>query len=101
MTKYEFLNKLNTLAGSNQVSIVWVPGHLSIHGDVRADELSGIRGVLKTLGTEPLSPIAESVFKQYSKEWAASKSDERSGTTQKMAQKPNLLDKSKEKFLPT
>ena len=50
ITKYEFLNKLNTLAGSNQVSIVWVPGHLSIHGDVRADELSGIRGVLKTRG---------------------------------------------------
>ena len=50
MTKYEFLIKLNTLAGSNQVSIVWVPGHLSIHGDVRADELSGIRGVLKTRG---------------------------------------------------
>ena len=50
MTKYEFLNKLNTLAGSNQVSIVWVPGYLSIHGDVRADELSGIRGVLKTRG---------------------------------------------------
>ena len=56
---------------------------------------------LRLGGPEPLSPIAESVFKQYLKEWAASKSDERSGTTQEMAQKPNLLDESKEKFLPT
>ena len=43
------------------MSIIWVPGHLSIHGNEHADELAGIVGVLKTLGPEPPPPIAESV----------------------------------------
>ena len=83
ITKYNFLNQLNTLAGSNQVSIIWVPGHLCIHGNERAYELAGIVGVLKTLSPEPPPPIAESVFKRFKKEWAAFKPEERSGTKTK------------------
>ena len=77
ITKYECLNQLNTLAGSNQVSIIWVPGHSGIHGNERADELAGIGGLLETMGPEPSPPIAESAFKRYTKEWAASKSEEK------------------------
>ena len=68
------------------MSIIWVPGHLCIHGNERA---------------ELPPPIAESVFKRYTKERAASKPEERSGITQRMARKTILFDKSKEKFLPT
>ena len=65
------------------MSIIWVPGHLSIHGNEHADKLAGIVGVLKTLGPEPTPRIAESVFKRYTKERAASKPEERSGTKTK------------------
>ena len=55
------------------MSIIWVPGHLCIHGNERADVLAGIIGVLKTLSPERPPPIADSVFKRYTKEWAAFK----------------------------
>ena len=58
--KYQCLNQLNTLAGSNQVSIMWVPGHSGIHGNKRADELAGIGGALAPLGPEPPPPVAAS-----------------------------------------
>ena len=45
--------------------------------DKSENELAGIGGLLKSLGPEPSPPIAESVFKWYTKEWAASKSEEK------------------------
>ena len=38
ITKHELLNQLYTLAGSNQVSIIWVPEHSGFHGNEGADE---------------------------------------------------------------
>ena len=43
--------------------------------DTSENELAGIGGLLKSLGPEPSPPIAESVFKRYTKEWAASKQE--------------------------
>ena len=50
ITKHECLNQLNTVAGSNQVSTIWVPGHSGIHGNERPDELAGIEGRLENRG---------------------------------------------------
>ena len=52
------LNQLNTLAGSNQVSIIWVMGDSSIHQNKRADEIAGNGGVLEIRGLEPPAHIA-------------------------------------------
>ena len=71
VTKSNCIQALNHLALNNRVSLVWVPSHSGIAGNERADELANIGAALETYGPDPAPPIALSVIKAATKEWAS------------------------------
>ena len=75
--KHECVQKLNHLARSNQVSLIWVPSHSGIDGNEKADELANFGSALEVEGPDPCPPITRSVISQITKEWAQIQSHEK------------------------
>ena len=50
------INRINSIAQSNQLALIWFPGHSGIHGNEKAYEMAYIGAVLKTVGPDPAPP---------------------------------------------
>ena len=69
-TKLSCLRLINTIAESNQLSLLWVPSHSGVQGNERADELANVGAALETLGPDPVPPISHSHIKSKIREWS-------------------------------
>lgn len=54
----ECKNSLNKLSATNEVSLIWVPGHTGISGNEKADELARTGSKRPLTGPEPFLPLA-------------------------------------------
>jgi len=54
---------------SNQISLVWVPGHSGVEGNERVDELAKVGSETLTEGLEPRLPIPQSICAKAMKDW--------------------------------
>ena len=70
-TKLSCINQINSVAQSNQLALIWVPGHSGIHGNKKADEMANIGAALETMGPDPAPPISLSYIKAKIREWSA------------------------------
>ena len=57
---------LSKLAQTNDVMIMWVPGHTGIQGNEEADLLANTGSAQEFYGAEPALPIAKSEYKRLS-----------------------------------
>ena len=61
--------KLKELAMSNQVTLLWVPGHSKIVGNEKADELAKKGSETKLFGPEPFCSLSINICKLEKKNW--------------------------------
>lgn len=66
---WDCLNKLLNLAQENEVTIMWVPGHMGIEGNERADELARNAANSPLLGPEPFCGVPKCSVKRALKVW--------------------------------
>ena len=64
----ESWDKLNYIASTNRVDLIWVPGHSKIEGNEKADELAKKAALNKTIGPEPILAVPYSKVKRFIKE---------------------------------
>ena len=69
-TKLSCINQVNSVAQSNQLALIWVPGHPGIHGNKKADEMANIGAALETMGPDPAPPISLRYIKGKICEWS-------------------------------
>jgi ribonuclease HI len=60
---------LNLRGLSNQIKLIWVPGHSNVEGNERADELARLGSTSKECGPEPFVPIPQSLCNLALKDW--------------------------------
>ena len=65
----EFRDALQSLLLTNQVTLIWVPGHCGINGNETADNLARIGSNSTYIGAEPLIKVSSSVFKHFIEHW--------------------------------
>jgi ribonuclease HI len=65
----ECLDALSELAGLNEVTLVWVPGHCGILGNEEADKLARQASAKPLLGPEPALGIARCLTREAIKNW--------------------------------
>jgi hypothetical protein len=65
----ECLDDLSELAGLNEVTFVWVPGHCSIFGNEEANKLARQASAKPLLGPEPALGIARCLTREAIKNW--------------------------------
>lgn len=61
---------LNNLASDNKVVLRWVPGHIGITGNEKADELARKGAESQCQAVEPYLPLPRSFFKNALHSWA-------------------------------
>jgi hypothetical protein len=67
---FQCWSALQNLSQSNVVELVWVPGHLGIEGNEKADELARTGSGTPLCGPEPCLPIPAKMVQFQTKEWA-------------------------------
>lgn len=66
---YECKRSLNELGSRNKLSLIWVPGHESISGNEKADELARLGAENRFIGSEPKFGISMTTRKHLVKNW--------------------------------
>ncbi len=56
------ISQLNAMGKTHKVELRWVPGHVGISGNERADELARIGSSARPQGPEPYLPLADQVI---------------------------------------
>jgi len=64
------------LAENNRIQLVWVPGHMGIDGDERADELVRQGSSHALIGPEPVLVISAKVAREVIRDWTCRKHGE-------------------------
>jgi ribonuclease HI len=65
----ECLNALSALAGLNEVTLIWVPGHCGIRGNEEADKLARQASVMQLTGPEPALGIPKCLAREATRTW--------------------------------
>jgi hypothetical protein len=65
----ECLNTLSELAGLNEVTLVWVPGHCGICGNEEADKLARQMSAMQLTGPEPALGIPKCLAREAIRTW--------------------------------
>ena len=55
---WECIKALNQLSETNNVALIWVPGHSGIKGNEKADQLAKKEAAGKPIGPEPILDLA-------------------------------------------
>ena len=72
--KLDCINNNNKIAVTNQLALIWVPGHSDIQGHQRADELANTGTVVEYIGPSPVPAIPLSFVMSKTKEWMTDQS---------------------------
>ena len=65
---WECRRKLDVLSKRNKVTLVWVPGHVGISGNEKADQLAKEGAATSFVGPEPFCGVENSLVRQRIKE---------------------------------
>jgi hypothetical protein len=65
----ECLDALSELAGLNEVTLIWVPGHCGISGNEEADKLARQASAKPLLGPEPALGIPRCLTREAIRNW--------------------------------